>query len=157
MSTTSSNPSASSASSASGTMEPVNIDELDMFVLTSSTTDDGYWEGGWFAYEGQGADASAAIYFNIPPGKRLGNHVDMTEETQYIISGSGELLLEEGSRPVRAGDVVVLKRGVAHDLRSTGSEDLQVVAFFSEPQAEQHWIGEVWEPGDLTVTGSPNR
>lgn len=154
MSTTSSNP---SASSASGTMEPVNIDELDMFVLTSSTTDDGYWEGGWFAYGGQGADASAAIYFNIPPGKRLGNHVDMTEETQYIISGSGELLLEEGSRPVRAGDVVVLKRGVAHDLRSTGSEDLQVVAFFSEPQAEQHWIGEVWEPGDLTVTGSPNR
>lgn len=154
MSTTSSNP---SASSASGTMEPVNIDELEMFVLTSSTTDDGYWEGGWFAYGGQGADASAAIYFNIPPGKRLGNHVDMTEETQYIISGSGELLLEEGSRPVRAGDVVVLKRGVAHDLRSTGSEDLQVVAFFSEPQAEQHWIGEVWEPGDLTVTGSPNR
>lgn len=154
MSTTSSNP---SASSASGTMEPVNIDELDMFVLTSSTTDDGYWEGGWFAYGGQGADASAAIYFNIPPGKRLGNHVDMTEETQYIISGSGELLLEEGSRPVRAGDVVVLKRGVAHDLRSTGSEDLQVVAFFSEPQAEQHWIGEVWEPGDLTVTASPNR
>jgi quercetin dioxygenase-like cupin family protein len=138
-------------------MEPVNIDELDMFVLTSSTTDDGYWEGGWFAYGGQGADASAAIYFNIPPGKRLGNHVDMTEETQYIISGSGELLLEEGSRPVRAGDVVVLKRGVAHDLRSTGSEDLQVVAFFSEPQAEQHWIGEVWEPGDLTVTASPNR
>ena len=154
MSTASSNP---SASSASRTMEPVNIDELDMFALTSSTTDDGYWEGGWFAYGGQGAEASAAICFNIPPGKRLGNHVDMTEETQYIVSGSGELLLDEGARPVRAGDVVVLKQGVPHDLRSTGSENMQVVAFFSEPKAEQHWIGEVWEPGDLTVTGSPNR
>ena len=138
-------------------MEPVNIDELDMFALTSSTTDDGYWEGGWFAYGGQGAEASAAIYFNIPPGKRLGNHVDMTEETQYIISGSGELLLDAGPRPVRPGDVVALKKGVAHDLRSTGSEDLRVVAFFSEPKAEQHWTKEVWEPGDLTVTGSPNR
>ena len=154
MSATSSNP---SASSASGTMEPLNIDELDTFALTSSTTDDGYWVGGWFAYGGQGADASAAIYFAIPPGKRLGRHTDTTEETQYIVSGSGELLLDEGPRPLRLGDVVVLKQGVAHDLRSTGSEDLQVIAFFSEPKAEQHWTEEVWEPGDLTVTGSPNR
>ena len=146
-----------SASSASRTMEPLNIDELDMFALTSSTTDDGYWEGGWFAYGGQGAEASATIYFSIPPGKRLGRHTDVTEETQYIVAGSGELLLDEGTRPVRPGDVVALKAGVAHDLRSTGSEDLQVVAFFSEPKAEQHWTEEVWQPGDLTVTGSPNR
>ena len=154
MSTASSDP---AASSATETMEPVNVDELDRFELTSSTTDDGYWVGGWFAYGGHGADDSAAIYFEIPPGKRLGHHIDTTEETQYIISGSGDLLLDEGTRPVRAGDVVVLKRGVAHDLRSTGSEDLRVVAFFSEPKAEQHWTKEVWEPGDLTVTGSPNR
>ena len=154
MSTTSSNP---AASGAKPTMEPLNIDELDGFALTSSTTDDGYWEGGWFAYGGQGAEASAAIYFAIPPGKRLGKHVDMTEETQYIVSGSGELLLDEGPRPLRPGDVVVLKQGVVHDLHSTGSDALQVIAFFSEPKAEQHWIGEVWQPGDLTVTGSPNR
>ena len=154
MSTTSSG---ASASRATETMEPLNIDELDRFALTSSTTDDGYWEGGWFAYGGHGADASAAIYFEIPPGKRLGRHTDVTEETQYIISCSGELLLDEGPRPVRPGDVVVLKQGVAHDLRSTGSEDLQVIAFFSESKAEQHWTKEVWEPGDLRVTGSPNR
>ena len=150
MSTASSDP-------ASGTMEPCNIDELDIFELTSSTTDDGYWRGGWFYYGGHGADASAAIYFSIPPGKRLGRHTDVTEETQYIVAGSGELLLDEGTRPVRPGDVVALKAGVPHDLRSTGSEDLQVVAFFSEPKAEQHWTKEVWQPGDLTVTGSPNR
>ena len=154
MSTTSSG---SSASRASETMEPLNIDELESFALTSSTTDDGYWEGGWFAYGGQGADASATIYFAIPPGKRLGRHTDVTEETQYIISGSGELLLDEGPRPLRPGDVVALKKGVYHDVRSTGSEDLRIVAFFSEPKAEQHWTKEVWEPGDLTVTGSPNR
>ena len=38
MSATSSN---QSASTAGQTMEPVNIDELDTFELTSSTTDDG--------------------------------------------------------------------------------------------------------------------
>ena len=154
MSATSSN---QSASTAGQTMEPVNIVELDTFELTSSTTDDGYWLGGWFYYGGHGGDDSAAIYFAIPPGKRLGRHTDTTEETQYFVSGSGELLLDEGPRPVRPGDVVAIKAGVVHDLRSTGSEDLQVIAFFSEPKAEQYWTEEVWQPGDLTVTGSPNR
>lgn len=28
--------------------------------------------------------------------------------------------------------------------------------FFAAPQVQQHWSDEVWEPGDLTVTGSPN-
>ena len=147
-----------SAASSRRTMEPRNVDELDTFELTSTTTDDGYWRGGWFAYGGgNGAEASAVLYFAIPPGKRLGQHVDVTEETVYILSGSGDLLLDEGARPVRPGDLVVLKQGVVHDLRSTGSEDLRVVAFFSGPVAEQVYTKEVWEPGHLTVTASPNR
>ena len=154
MSATSSNP---STSSASRPMEPLNIDELDIFELTSSTTDDGYWRAGWFAYGGQGADASAALYFSIPPGKRLGQHMDMTEETLYILSGSGDMLLDDVARPVRPGDLVVVKQGVLHDLRNTGAEDLQVLAFFNGPKAEMHWTKEVWEPGHLTVTGTPNR
>jgi hypothetical protein len=31
-----------------------------------------------------------------------------------------------------------------------------VVGFFAAPQVEQHWTKEVWEPGDLRVTASPN-
>ena len=147
-----------SAASSRRTMEPRNVDELDTFELTSSSTDDAYWQAGWLAYGGgHESEATAVLYFAIPPGKRLGQHIDTSEETLYILSGSGDLLLDEGTRPVRSGDLVVLKQGAVHDLRSTGSEDLQVVAFFSEPKAEQHWTKEVWQPGDLTVTGSPNR
>jgi hypothetical protein len=39
---------------------------------------------------------------------------------------------------------------------NTGDEDLQVIGFFAGPEVQQHWSDEVWEPGDLTVTGSPN-
>jgi uncharacterized cupin superfamily protein len=31
---------------------------------------------------------------------------------QYILSGTGELLLDAGAGPVRAGDVFVLKQGL---------------------------------------------
>jgi mannose-6-phosphate isomerase-like protein (cupin superfamily) len=55
---------------------------------------------------------------------------------------------------MRAGDMFVAKQGILHDLRNTGAEDLRVLAFFSEPEAEQRWTEEVWEPGDLKVTRS---
>jgi quercetin dioxygenase-like cupin family protein len=138
-------------------MDPVNVDSLDTFELTSSTTDDAEWVGQFFAYGGSGADQSTVIYFAMPPGKRLGRHTDTAEETQYVLAGTGELLLDEGSKPVRAGDVFVLEEGMAHDLRNTGSEPLRIIAFFSAPQVEQHWSEEVWQPGDLKVTGTPNR
>ena len=37
------------------------------------------------------------IVYEIEPGKRLGWHTDATEETQYIIAGTGKLYLEDGT------------------------------------------------------------
>jgi quercetin dioxygenase-like cupin family protein len=134
---------------------PVNVDDLKTADLSSTSSDDAEWVGGYFAYGGSGADASTVIYFAVPPGKRLGRHTDTAEETQYFLGGSGELLLDSGAKPVAAGDVIVLTEGTLHDLRNTGTEDLRVVGFFSAPQVAQHWTDEVW-PGDLKVTSSPN-
>jgi mannose-6-phosphate isomerase-like protein (cupin superfamily) len=77
------------------------------------------------------------------------------EETQFFIGGSGQLLLDDGAKPVKKGDLIVLTEGTMHDLHNTGDEDLRVVGFFAGPTVEQHWADEVW-PGDVTVTKSPN-
>jgi len=42
-------------------------------------------------------NASSTIVYEIEPGKRLGWHTDATEKTQYIIAGTGELHMEDGS------------------------------------------------------------
>ena len=137
-------------------MDPINVGDVEYSELTSSSSDDAAWKGGFFAYGGNGAERSTVITFSIPPGKRLGRHTDTAEETQFILGGSGVLLRDSGEQPIAAGDVVVLAVGEAHDLRNTGSEDLRVIGFFAGPQVQQHWSEEIWEPGDLTVTGSPN-
>lgn len=137
-------------------MDPKNVDSLSTFELVSSTSKDASWVGGWFDYGDNGAEKSACIYFAMPPGKRLGRHTDTAEETQFILAGTGDLLLDSGPKPVRSGDVVVLPEGAFHDLRNTGTGDLRVVAFFAAPNVQQHWSDEVWQPGNLEVTGSPN-
>jgi quercetin dioxygenase-like cupin family protein len=138
-------------------IDPVNVDALDTVTLKSTATDDAVWTGGYFAYGGSKAQQSCTIYFAIPPGDRLGRHVDTAEETQYILSGIGDLLLDDATKPVRTGDVFVLPEGTEHDLHNTGTDDLRVIAFFSKPQVEQHWNTELWPPDDAKVTGSPNR
>jgi len=135
--------------------EPVNVEDLETDDLKSTSSDDAEWIGGYFAYGGNGAESSTVIYFAIPPGKRLGRHTDTAEETQLFLSGSGELLLDSGVKPVRAGDVIVLTEGTMHDIRNTGSEDVRVIGFFSAPSVEQHWTDEEWS-GAGKVTKSPN-
>jgi quercetin dioxygenase-like cupin family protein len=138
-------------------VNPTNADDLETVTLQSTASADCSWTGGYFSYGGSSAEQSATIYFAIPPGSRLGKHVDTAEETQFVLGGSADLLLDDGSKPIRAGDVFVLEEGTAHDIHNTGSEDLRVIAFFSKPEVEQHWEIETWPPDDSRVTGSPNR
>jgi quercetin dioxygenase-like cupin family protein len=138
-------------------VETENLKDLDTASLHSTATDDAAWIGGYFSFGGRKAKDSCTIYFGIPPGDRLGKHVDTAEETQYILSGSGDLLLDDGAKPIKPGDVFVLNEGTSHDLHNTGSDELCVLAFFSKPKVEQHWDIETWPPDNTKVTGSPNR
>ena len=138
-------------------MEPLNVDNVETVTLESTATPDAAWVGGFFAYGGKDADKSVIISFEIPPGKRLGKHIDTAEETQFILSGSGELIRDSGTDQIKAGDVIVLKINEAHDLKNTGTENLHVIGFFSAPTVEQHWDIERWPPDDSKVTGPPNR
>lgn len=138
-------------------MNVTNLSDLETTELRSGASDEVAWVGGFFAYGGKDAEQSATIYFAVPAGERLGKHVDTAEETQFVVSGEGELLLDDGAKPIRPGDVFVLPEGTSHDLRNTGSEDLRIIAFFSKPQVEQHWDVDTWPPDGSKVTGSPNR
>lgn len=115
------------------------------------------WSGAFVLYGGHGTTQSATIVYEIEPGHRLGWHTDATEETQYIIAGTGELQLEDGTtHQVRPGSVFVLPTPLRHDLRNTGSETLRAVAFFAAAMFTQTFDN-VMLPPNSHVLGSPNR
>src|SRR5262245_14433788 len=105
---------------------------------------------------GHGAEQSSTIVYEIEPGGHLGWHTDATEETQYIVSGTGELKMEDGIYPVGPGSVFVLPTNVRHDLANTGKEPLRAVAFFAAAMFTQDF-DEVMLPPKSHILGTPNR
>jgi quercetin dioxygenase-like cupin family protein len=115
------------------------------------------WAGAFVLCGGRGTTQSSTIVYEIEPGHRLGWHTDATEETQYIIAGSGTLFLEDGtSVPVGPGSVFVLPTGVKHDLANTGTETLRAVAFFAAAMFTQNF-DDVMLPPKSHILGTPNR
>ena len=67
----------------------------------------------------------------VPPGKRAWpfhrHHV--TDELCYIISGSGEVRLNDRTLPVRTGDLIASPAGAeAHQIINTGASELRYLA-----------------------------
>lgn len=114
------------------------------------------WQGAFAAYGGHGAADTTTIVFEIAPGKRLGWHTDQTEETQYIVAGTGELHTDEGVVAIGPGSVFVLPTNVGHDVVNTGSEPLRVVGFFGAAMFTQIFDN-VMLPPNTHVLGTPNR
>src|SRR2546421_12309906 len=77
---------------ASNKMERIKVRGADDATIT--------WNASFASCGGHGATQSSTIVYEIEPGGHLGWHTDATEETQYIIAGSGELKMEDGVYPV---------------------------------------------------------
>ena len=67
----------------------------------------------------------------VPPGKRawpFHRHY-VTDELFYILSGSGEVRLDDQTRAVRAGDLIASPAGAeAHQILNTGASELRYLA-----------------------------
>ncbi len=113
-------------------MEPVATFDLPRAQIHGDGDDAVRWQGAFVSYGGHGADQSTTIVFEIEPGERLGWHTDQTEETQYIVSGTGELHRDDGVFSGRA------------------------VGFFSAAMFTQIFDN-VMQPFSSHVLGTPNR
>jgi quercetin dioxygenase-like cupin family protein len=115
------------------------------------------WQGAFAVYGGHGTTASSTIVYEIEPGARLGWHTDATEETQYVIAGTGKLYLYFVSPLAGARDCLfVLPTPMRHDLENTGKETFRAVAFFAAAMFTQDF-DQVMLPPKSHILGTPNR
>jgi quercetin dioxygenase-like cupin family protein len=84
--------------------------------------------------EGRVAGNHASLGYSVfTPGTELQPVKHETEEFAYVISGSGELRLDEENVPFATGDALHIPAGVWHALANTGDEDVVMVFGFPHP------------------------
>lgn len=93
----------------------------------------------WLVSPGSSNDATLTLgEVVVLPGQGHDrhNHPD-AEEVLYILSGTGEQMVDDGEPyEVRAGDVVYVPTGVHHSTRNTGWEPMRVIAIYNPGGSE---------------------
>jgi oxalate decarboxylase/phosphoglucose isomerase-like protein (cupin superfamily) len=84
----------------------------------------------YFRFDGAPAPANFVIY-DMPPGSSEGAHIHTLGDTiqgafdeyYYVISGAGEMEIEDEIIPIRTGDHVHTPLGVRHGVRNTLTDE----------------------------------
>jgi len=78
-------------------------------------------------------EQSSLGYSVFTPGTELTPVCHETEEFAYVVSGTGELRLDDGTVPFREGDALHIPAGLWHAVANTGEEDVVMVFGFPHP------------------------
>jgi mannose-6-phosphate isomerase-like protein (cupin superfamily) len=101
---------------------------------------------------GLAASWEAVEWACLPPGGVSGAHVHTrTEELYFILTGSGVIAWDGGSRQVKSGDLIATPLTALHELTNTGADHLAwLVVEVSAPAQAAALAG-------ATVKGEPTR
>ncbi|SFL21841.1 Cupin domain-containing protein [Lysobacter sp. cf310] len=67
-------------------------------------------------------------------GASIGEHRNDKDEIYYVLSGRGELMLDQAHREVGAGDAILTRKGSTHGLKQLGEQDLVIVVVYRRTQ-----------------------
>ena len=73
----------------------------------------------------------------LPPSAQLGLHHHEPEETYYVVSGRGEVEIDDHTTAVGPGCAVYIPANARHALRCTGSEPLFFVFSFARDRFDE--------------------
>ena len=105
-------------------MSVVALDEVEPIELP---------QGSWSRILLKG-EASSLGYSVFTPGTELTAVRHEAEEFAYVVSGAGELRLDEEAVSFGAGDALHIPAGVWHAVANTGADDVVMVFGFAHPE-----------------------
>ena len=65
--------------------------------------------------------------FTIEPGGHTPLHNHLFEHLNYVIEGNGTLMTENGERPLKKGDFVLVLPGETHQYRNAAIDDMLTI------------------------------
>ncbi len=106
----------------------VRLDDVDPIELPQ-----GSWSRMLVTEARIGGNRASLGYSVFTPGTELPSVKHEAEEVAYVVSGSGELRLDDGPVSFAKGDALHIPAGVWHAVANTGDEDVVMVFGFPHP------------------------
>jgi quercetin dioxygenase-like cupin family protein len=111
-----------------GVVSVVGLEDVDPVELPQ-----GSWSRMLVTPARVSGNASSLGYSVFTPGTVLAPVKHETEEIAYVVSGSGELRLDDEAVPFREGDAMHIPAGVWHAVANTGDSEVVMVFGFPHP------------------------
>ncbi|MCD6023825.1 MAG: tetracenomycin polyketide synthesis protein [Fibrobacteria bacterium] len=89
-----------------------------------------------------------AATMNLAPGGKEGgpdNFHRGSDQWLFVLEGTGKAVLDGRSRPLKAGTLLLIERGVRHEVRNTGETVMKTINVYSPPAYRKD--GEPLPPG----------
>lgn len=68
----------------------------------------------------------------LQPGSAIGYHLQPVDEVFYILTGTGEMTINDQKMTVKAGDAILTRGGNSHGLAQRGAEPLALVIVYGK-------------------------
>jgi mannose-6-phosphate isomerase-like protein (cupin superfamily) len=82
------------------------------------------------------SDMCGFEHARLGPGLAVGAHThSRTDEIYFIVSGTGEMQVDDDTRTVGRGDLILAPQGTTHALRNTGDASLDFIVIEVFPPA----------------------
>ena len=80
-------------------------------------------------------DLSMGLYV-LPAGGTDPQQPHTEDEVYYVVRGRGQIMVDGEDRPVQAGSIVYVAKGIEHRFHSI-AEELQILVFFAPAEGSQ--------------------
>ena len=90
-----------------------------------------------------GDEHSQAAQMTLAPGETEGssdNHHKGADQWLYVVAGTGTAVLNGKSIPLREGSLILIQRGVNHEIKNSGRTSLRTLNIYVPPAYT--WDGE---------------
>ena len=89
----------------------------------------------WLISQKDGAPNFATRMFEVEPGGFTPYHTHSWEHENFIVSGEGALVTEEGDKPFKEGDVIYVPPQFKHCYKNTGDTTLKFLCMIPNPES----------------------
>jgi mannose-6-phosphate isomerase-like protein (cupin superfamily) len=84
------------------------------------------------------SDNLQLVLMSLKPGEKIGGEIHSDVDQFFRIEiGRGEVTIGVNKYEITKGDVVIIPKGIFHNIRNTGMSALKLYTLYSPPEHEQ--------------------